>query len=90
MRIQQNQGLFVQNRYNHTNTELNITLNKLSSGYQIIKAGDDAAGLAISEKMRAQIRGLEQASENIQDGISVINVMDGTRHDAKPDAQSVT
>lgn len=76
MRIQQNQGLFVQNRYNQTNTELNKTLNKLSSGYQINKAGDDAAGLAISEKMRAQIRGLEQASENIQDGISVINVMD--------------
>lgn len=53
MRIQQNQSLFVQNRYNHTNTELNKTLNKLSSGYQINKAGDDAAGLAISEKMRA-------------------------------------
>lgn len=77
MRIHQNQSLFVQNRYNHTNTELNKTLNKLSSGYRINKAADDAAGLAISEKMRAQIRGLDQASRNIQDGISVINVMDG-------------
>ncbi|MER1957427.1 MAG: flagellin [Solibacillus sp.] len=76
MRFQQNQGLFVQNRYNQTNTELNKTLNKLSSGYQINKASDDAAGLAISEKIRAQIRGLEQASKTIQDGISVINVMD--------------
>ena len=59
MRIQGNQGVFVQNRYNHTNTELNKTLNKLSSGYQINQAADDAAGLAISEKMHAQIRGLE-------------------------------
>lgn len=72
MKIQFNQGLFTQNRYNHTNTELNKTLNKLSSGYQINQAADDAAGLAISEKMRAQIRGLEQAEENVLDGISLI------------------
>ena len=77
MRIQSNQGLFTQNRYNHTNTELNKTLNKLSSGYQINKAADDAAGLSISEKMRAQIRGLNQAGENIQDGLSLINTADG-------------
>lgn len=76
MRIQYNQGQFVQNRYNHTNTELNKTLNKLSSGYQINQAADDAAGLTISEKMRGQIRGLEQAAENIQDGISLVNVAD--------------
>lgn len=72
MRIQNNQGLFTQNRYNHTNTELNKTLNKLSSGYRINQAADDAAGLGISEKMRAQIRGLEQAEENVLDGISLI------------------
>ena len=77
MRIQHNQGLFVQNRYNHTNTDLNKTLEKLSSGYKINKAADDAAGLAISEKMRAQIRGLDQAAENIQDGVSLLNVVDG-------------
>ncbi|MEG0367736.1 MAG: flagellin, partial [Coprobacillus sp.] len=77
MRIQYNQGLFTQNRYNHTNTELNKTLNKLSSGYQINQAADDAAGLSISEKMRAQIRGLNQAGENIQDGLSLINTADG-------------
>ncbi|WP_052344371.1 flagellin N-terminal helical domain-containing protein [Bacillus ndiopicus] len=77
MRVQYNQGLFTQNRYNHTNTELNKTLNKLSSGLQINQAADDAAGLSISEKMRAQIRGLNQAGENIQDGISLIQVADG-------------
>lgn len=76
MQIRSNQGQFVQNRYSHTNTELNKTLNKLSSGYKINQAADDAAGLSISEKMRGQIRGLEQASENIQDGISLINVAD--------------
>lgn len=77
MRIQYNQGLFTQNRYNHTNTELSKTLTKLSSGYKINQAADDAAGLSISEKMRAQIRGLNQAGENIQDGLSLINTADG-------------
>ena len=50
---------------------------KLSSGYRINRAGDDAAGLAISEKMRSQIRGLDQASTNAQDGISLIQVAEG-------------
>ena len=77
MRINYNQGLFTQNRYNHTNTELNKTLNKLSSGYKINSATDDASGLSISEKMRGQIRGLNQAGENIQDGISLINTTEG-------------
>lgn len=77
MRIQYNQGLFTQNRYNYTNTELNKTLNKLSSGYQINQAADDAAGLGISEKMRAQIRGLEKAEKNIQDGTALTQVADG-------------
>ena len=45
---------------------------KLSSGYKINRAGDDAAGLSISEKMRSQIRGLNKASDNAQDGISLI------------------
>ena len=77
MRINYNQGLFTQNRYNHTNTELNKTLSKLSSGYKINSASDDAAGLSISEKMRGQIRGLNQAGENIQDGMSLINTTEG-------------
>jgi flagellin len=50
---------------------------KLSSGYRINRAGDDAAGLSISEKMRSQIRGLEKASKNAQDGISVIQTAEG-------------
>ncbi|GGP07383.1 flagellin N-terminal helical domain-containing protein [Oceanobacillus neutriphilus] len=53
------------------------SLEKLSSGMQINRAGDDAAGLAISEKMRGQIRGLEQASVNAQDGISLIQTTEG-------------
>ena len=53
------------------------SIEKLSSGYRINRAGDDAAGLAISEKMRGQIRGLDQASRNAQDGISMIQTAEG-------------
>ncbi len=53
------------------------SLEKLSSGYRINRAGDDAAGLSISEKMRAQIRGLNMASKNAQDGISLIQTAEG-------------
>lgn len=53
------------------------SLEKLSSGYRINRAGDDAAGLSISEKMRAQIRGLQQASRNAQDGVSLIQTAEG-------------
>ena len=50
---------------------------KLSSGYRINRAADDAAGLSISEKMRRQVRGLTQASANVQDGISYVQVAEG-------------
>ena len=50
---------------------------KLSSGYKINRAADDAAGLTISEKMRSQIRGLGQASENAQQGVSLIQIAEG-------------
>ena len=60
-----------------TNTNLAKSTEKLSSGYRINRAADDAAGLAISEKMRAQIRGLEQASTNAQDGESLIQTAEG-------------
>jgi len=53
------------------------SMEKLSSGLRINRAGDDAAGLAISEKMRGQIRGLEQASRNAQDAISLIQTAEG-------------
>ena len=54
---------------------------KLSSGYKINRAGDDAAGLAISEKMRATIRGLDRASLNAQDGISVVQIAEGAMNE---------
>ncbi|WGV59611.1 flagellin [Brevibacillus brevis] len=56
---------------------LSKNVEKLSSGYRINRAADDAAGLSISERMRAQIRGMEQASRNSQDGISLIQVAEG-------------
>lgn len=60
-----------------TTGNLSKSAEKLSSGYRINRAGDDAAGLSISEKMRGQIRGLEQASTNAQDGISLIQTAEG-------------
>jgi flagellin len=59
------------------NSQVQKNLEKLSSGYRINRAGDDAAGLAISEKMRGQIRGLEMASKNAQDGISLVQTAEG-------------
>ena len=53
------------------------SMEKLSSGLRINNAGDDAAGLAISEKMRGQVRGLDHASKNAQDGISMIQTAEG-------------
>ena len=53
------------------------SLEKLSSGFRINRAGDDAAGLAISEKMRAQIKGLEAATDNSQDAISLVQTAEG-------------
>ena len=68
----------------NTNRQLGITTGlqaksteKLSSGYRVNRAGDDAAGLAISEKMRSQVRGLDRASTNAQDGISVVQTAEG-------------
>lgn len=58
-------------------TKMKKSLEKLSSGYRINRAGDDAAGLAISELMRSQIRGLDQAMRNVNDGISMTNTGEG-------------
>lgn len=65
------------------NTKLNLdkSLEKLSSGQRINRAGDDAAGLAISESLRAQIRGLKQASRNANDGISLVQVAEGAMNE---------
>ncbi len=64
-----------------TKLALDKSLEKLSSGYRINRAGDDAAGLAISESLRAQIRGLKQASRNANDGISLVQVAEGAMNE---------
>jgi flagellin len=58
---------------------LNKSLERLASGFRINRAGDDAAGLQISESLRAQIRGSKQALSNAQDGINVLNIVDGAQ-----------
>lgn len=78
MRIQHNIMALNSNRQlGVNNSAVARSLEKLSSGYRINRAGDDAAGLTISEKMRSQIRGLNKASDNAQDGVSLIQVAEG-------------
>jgi flagellin len=78
MRIQHNiMAMNAYRNYNNNTTSLSSNLEKLSSGYKINRAGDDAAGLAISEKMRAQISGLDQAQSNVKDGISLVKTGEG-------------
>jgi len=78
MRVQHN--IAAMNSYRNfgaNNSKLNKNLEKLSSGYKINRAGDDAAGLAVSEKMRAQITGIEGAKKNAKDGIGLIQTAEG-------------
>ena len=78
MRIQHN--IAALNSYRNltgNNNAVSKNLEKLSSGYRINRAGDDAAGLAISEKMRAQITGLNTAQKNAQDGVSLVQTAEG-------------
>lgn len=70
-------ALFASNQLNKNSTASQKSLEKLSSGLRINKASDDAAGLSISQKMKAQIRGLEQAQRNVQDGLSLLQVAQG-------------
>ena len=70
-------ALFAHNQLKVTNSAVSKNIEKLSSGLRINKAGDDASGLAVSEKMRAQIRGLRQASQNAENGISFIQTTEG-------------
>ncbi|MBU2658775.1 flagellin Hag [Bacillus cabrialesii] len=78
MRINHNiAALNTLNRLSSNNGAAQKNMEKLSSGLRINRAGDDAAGLAISEKMRGQIRGLDMASKNSQDGISLIQTAEG-------------
>lgn len=78
MRIQHNiMALNSHRQLGINNSNIAKSLEKLSSGYRINRAGDDAAGLAISEKMRAQIKGLNAASDNSQDAISLVQTAEG-------------
>ena len=85
MRINNNiMALNSHRQYGINSNSIGKNVEKLSSGYRINRAGDDAAGLAISEKMRAQIRGLNMASKNSQDAISLVQTAEGalqTSHD---------
>ena len=78
MRIQHNiTALNAHRNLSNNNSSVGKNLEKLSSGYKINRAGDDAAGLAISEKMRAQITGLETAQKNANDGVSLVQTAEG-------------
>ncbi len=78
MRIQHNiPALNSHRNLTNNNSALTKNLEKLSSGYRINRAGDDAAGLAISEKMRAQVTGLETAQKNAEDGVSLVQTAEG-------------
>src|SRR3712207_311719 len=82
LRIQNNVEAFNAHRQlNNTAAKAAKAMEKLSSGYRINRAADDAAGLAISEKMRGQIGGLAQAQRNAQDGISLVQTAEGAMED---------
>ncbi|MEY8417781.1 flagellin [Oscillospiraceae bacterium 44-5] len=84
MRIQHNiAAMNAYRNYNLNTSAVTKNLEKLSSGYKINRAGDDAAGLAISEKMRAQISGLEAASKNVKDGISLVKTAEGAMQEVQ-------
>ncbi|MCP1191181.1 flagellin [Priestia flexa] len=84
MRINHNiAALNTYRQLGNANNAQQSSMEKLSSGLRINRAGDDAAGLSISEKMRGQIRGLEKASQNAQDGISMIQTAEGALSEAQ-------
>ena len=84
MRIQHNiMAMNAYRNYNNNTSALSKNLEKLSSGYKINRAGDDAAGLAISEKMRSQITGLDAAQKNVKDGISLVKTAEGAMQEVQ-------
>ena len=84
MRVQHNiMAMNAYRNYNNNTKALSGNLEKLSSGYKINRAGDDAAGLAISEKMRSQITGLDAAQKNVKDGISLVKTAEGAMQEVQ-------
>src|SRR5512135_1017587 len=80
MGLRINQNVEAMNAYRHlseTNNNMSKSLEKLSSGFRINRAADDAAGLVVSEKLRSQVNGLGVAVRNAQDGISVVQTAEG-------------
>jgi flagellin len=79
LRIQNNVEAFNAHRnLSHTESKLATSMERLSSGYRINRAADDAAGLAISERLRGQINGLEQSQRNVQDAVSLVQTAEGS------------
>jgi flagellin len=90
LRIQNNVEAFnAQRQLNGTTVRLAKSMERLSSGYRINRAADDAAGLAISEKLRGQIRGLTQATRNAQDAISLVQTAEGALNEVHSMLQRV-
>ena len=90
LRIQTNTAAFdAERNLNATSNRLQQSMARLSSGYRINSAADDAAGLAISEKLRAQIGGLAQANSNAQDGISLVQTAEGSLNEVHAMLQRV-
>jgi flagellin len=90
LRIQNNIAAFdAERNLNATSNRLQQSMARLSSGYRINTAADDAAGLAISEKLRAQIGGLAQANSNAQDGISLVQTAEGSLNEVHSMLQRV-
>jgi len=90
LRIQNNIAAFdAERNLNQTSNRLQQSMARLSSGYRINTAADDAAGLAISEKLRAQIGGLAQANSNAQDGISLVQTAEGSLNEVHAMLQRV-
>src|SRR5919107_2404001 len=90
LRIQNNVEAFNTHRQlSATSMQASKSMEKLSSGYRINRAADDAAGLAISEKMRGQIGGLAQAQRNAQDGISLVQTAEGALNEVHSMLQRV-
>jgi len=90
LRIQNNvEALGAWNKLNNTTAQASKSMERLSSGFRINRAADDAAGLGISEKMRGQIRGLAQAQRNIQDGVSMVQTAEGSLNEVHSMLQRV-
>src|SRR3954447_20717809 len=90
LRIQHNvEALNAHRQLQSTSDKLSKAMERLSSGYRINRAADDAAGLAISEKMRGQIRGLGQAQRNLQDAVSMVQTAEGSLNEVNSMLQRV-